>query len=99
MMSATDPDRTNDQRGRFGSPGSASPGSTQRPSRRLRTAQDVIDLLEEQIEAVRADAEASPPEKARLIAQLAGIALKAIETGNLARRLEALETILKQRQG
>jgi hypothetical protein len=66
---------------------------------RLQTAQDVIDLLQEQVEAVRGEQEAGTLEKARTIGYLAGIALKAIENGNLAARLEALETILKQRSG
>src|SRR5436190_164755 len=66
---------------------------------RLQTAADVIDLLQEQIEAVRAEAEAKTTEKARTIGYLAGIALKAIEAGNLAARLEALEAVLKQRNG
>jgi hypothetical protein len=34
---------------------------------RLKTAQDVIDLLQEQIAAVRADVEADPLEKAQAI--------------------------------
>jgi hypothetical protein len=99
-MSATDPDRTNWQRGGFGSSGAGSASrGTPPPPRRLQTVHDVIDLLQEQLEAVRADVEASTLEKARLIGQLASIALKAIETGNLATRLEALEAILKQRHG
>jgi hypothetical protein len=63
----------------------------------VQTAQDVIDLLQEQIAAVRADAEAGPLEKARIIGQLAGLTLKAIEAGNVAARVEALEAVLKQR--
>jgi hypothetical protein len=65
----------------------------------LQTAQDVIDLLAEQVEAVRGDAEAGKLEKARTIGYLAGIVLRAIEAGNLAARLEALEAVLKQRNG
>ena len=64
---------------------------------RLQTAQDVIDLLEEQVEIVRADAEAGALEKARTVGFLAGVALRAIEAGNLAARLEALEAVLKTR--
>jgi hypothetical protein len=67
------------------------------PQFRLQTAQDVIDLLQEQVEAVRDDAEAKKLEKARTIGFLAGVALRAIEAGNLAARLEALELALKQR--
>lgn len=67
--------------------------------RRLQTSQDVIDLLEEQVEAVRADAAASTLEKARTIGYLAAIARKAIETCNLAARVEMLEAVLNQRQG
>ena len=66
-------------------------------SRKLQTAQDVIDLLEEQVELVRDDAAAGAVEKARTIGYLAGISRQAIETGNLAVRLERLEEIQKQR--
>jgi hypothetical protein len=76
------------------------PGTTPVPvAFRLQTAQDVINLLQEQIGAVRDAADAGPLEKARTIGYLAGISLKAIEAGNLAARLEALEAILKQRNG
>ena len=65
---------------------------------RLKTAADVIGLLEEQIAAVRDESEAGTLEKARCIGYLAGISLKAIEAGDLAARLEALEAILKERK-
>jgi hypothetical protein len=76
---------------------SASPGKRPPAPFRVQTAQDVINLLQEQIEAVRADVEASPLEKARIIGHLAGLTLKAIDAGNVAARLEALEAVLKQR--
>src|SRR5262249_14829374 len=66
---------------------------------RLQTAADVLQLLGEQVEAVRAEREAGTLEKARTIGYLAGIALKAIEAGNLAARIEMLEAVLKQRNG
>jgi hypothetical protein len=66
--------------------------------RRLQTAKDVIDLLEEQVEALRADTLATPLQRARLIGYLAGLARKAIETGTLAARLEMLEAVLHQRK-
>ncbi len=66
---------------------------------RLQTAQDVIDLLQEQVAAVRADKEAGIPEKARTIGYLAGVTLRAIEAGNMAARIEALELALKARNG
>src|SRR5690349_15989673 len=66
---------------------------------RLQTAQDVLDLLEEQINAVRADTQAGKLEKARTVGYLAAIVLKAIEAGNVAARIEALEQILKRRNG
>jgi hypothetical protein len=71
---------------------------TKPPPRRLQTAQDVIDLLQEQVEAIRAEAFTGTLEKARAIGYLAGIAHKAIESGNMAARIEMLETILKQRR-
>jgi hypothetical protein len=64
---------------------------------RLQTAQDVIDLLQEQVALVRASEEASAIEKARAIGFVAGVALKAIEAGNLAARIEMLERVLKTR--
>ena len=64
---------------------------------RLETAGDVIALLEHQAQAVLDDPKAKPLERARCIGYLAGVSLKAIECGNLAARLEALERILKNR--
>jgi hypothetical protein len=76
----------------------STPGSTPvPPAFRLKVAADVIALLEDQIEAVLEDATAGTLEKARCAGYLAGIALKAIEAGNLAARLEALELVLKAR--
>jgi hypothetical protein len=72
-------------------------GQTMAPPRRLQTAQDVIDLLQEQVEALRAEAGAGTVEKARAIGYLTGIARKAIETGDLATRLEKLEAVQEQR--
>ncbi|MBI3463851.1 MAG: hypothetical protein HY000_12465 [Planctomycetes bacterium] len=69
------------------------------PSFRLQTAADVLDLLAEQVTAVRAEKEAGTLEKARTLGYLAGIALKAIEAGNLAARIEMLELVLKERNG
>jgi hypothetical protein len=61
---------------------------------RVQTAHDVLGVLSEQIEAVLADAELGTGERARVVATLAGVALRAIETGQLAARLEALERAL-----
>src|SRR5436305_11514952 len=66
---------------------------------RLKTAADVLALLEEQVSAVRSDQAAGTLEKARTIGYLMGISLKAIEAGNLAARIEALEAVLKQGNG
>jgi len=56
-----------------------------------------IRVLEEQVEAVRAEPGAGALEKARAVGYLAGVALRAIEAGNLAARIEMLEAVLKQR--
>lgn len=68
------------------------------PEFRLRTAADVVTLLEEQVSQVRDDSEAGTLEKARAIGYLLTVSLKAIEAGNLAARIEELEAILKRRQ-
>lgn len=64
---------------------------------RLQTAQDVIDLLQEQVAIVRAEPDAGTLEKARTVDYVAGIALKAIET-QLAARIEMLESELQLRE-
>lgn len=75
------------------------PGQTLLPAEfRLQTAQDVLALIGEQVEIVRADEQAGKLEKARCIGYLATIAMRAIETGELATRLEAVERTLKQRK-
>ena len=65
---------------------------------RLETAGDVIALIENQVQAVLDDAEGGALEKARCVGYLASVSLKAIECGNLAARLEALEAVLKARK-
>jgi hypothetical protein len=65
---------------------------------RLQTAADVIDLIEDQVKAVRAEKGAGTLEKARVVGYLAAIALKAIEAGDMAARVEALEAVLKTRK-
>jgi hypothetical protein len=65
---------------------------------RLKTAADILDLLAEQVAAVRADTEATTLERARCIGYLAGVSLKAVELTGLAERLEAIERAMKQRK-
>jgi hypothetical protein len=105
MMPYADPDRARDyqreyRRTRRAGDSCTSPGTTPLPLPfRLQTAADVLALIEEQVEAVRSEAEAATLEKARTVGFLAGVALKAIEAGNLAGRVEMLEAVLKQRNG
>ena len=71
---------------------------TKPPPRRVQTIQDLLDLLEEQVEAVRAAPWTGTLDKARAIAALAAVARKAIEAGVQAARIEMLETVLKRRK-
>ena len=80
-------------------------GSSQTPSQtlvplpfRLKTAQDVLALIEEQVNAVRDESEAGTLEKARTTGYLASIALKAVEVADLSARVEAMERVLKGRK-
>lgn len=78
---------------------SQTPGQTVLPAEfRLQTAQDVLALIGEQVDVVRSDTETGKLEKARCLGYLATIALRAIETGELSARLEAIERTLKQRR-
>ena len=67
--------------------------------RRLQTAQDVLDLLHEQVEALRAATWLGTVEKARALGYLASLARQAIETHDLAVRLEKLEAALNPSNG
>ncbi len=49
------------------------------------------------VEAVRQDASLGSVERAKGVGSLAGIALRAIDAGDVAARVEALESILKSR--
>ena len=80
-------------------PAQSNHASLDHPPVQVRTVADVLALLGEQIEAVQVDEEAGARDKARTIGYLASIALRAIETGNLAARIEMLEMVLKQRTG
>ncbi len=79
--------------------GGPTPGQTVVPLPfRLKTAADVLALLGEQVAAVRDDPDVGTLERARCIGYLAGVTLKAIEAGDLAARLEAVESVLKARR-
>ena len=79
--------------------GGPTPGQTRVPIPfRLKTAADVLTLLEEQVGAVRSDESLATVERARTVGYLAGVALKAIEAGDLAARVEAVEAVLKGRR-
>lgn len=62
------------------------------------TARDVLALLNDQIAAVDGDNDAGTLEKARCIGYLASLLLRAIETGDLAERLAALEKLVQERE-
>ncbi len=65
---------------------------------RLKTARDVLALIEEQVNTVRDEPEAGTLEKARTVGYLAGIALKAVEVADLSARVEAVERVLRGRR-
>ena len=64
----------------------------------LDTPADVLALLEEQMNAVRADPLVEPSEKARTLGFLGGLALRAMEARDVVARLEAVERVLKLRR-
>ena len=59
---------------------------------------ELLAVLAEQINAVRADHTAEPMERARTIGMLASVALRVVEANGLAERLEAVEKVLKLRR-
>jgi hypothetical protein len=64
----------------------------------LATPADVLAVLEEQVNAVRADMFAEPHERARTLGMLCSIALRCIEAKDLDARLEVVERVLKLRK-
>jgi hypothetical protein len=68
---------------------------------RIKTANDILELLADTIRQVRSLEFTEPKDtlgKTRTIGYLAQIALRAVETANLEGRIEALETVLKTRK-
>ncbi len=65
---------------------------------RVRKAADVLAVLEQQIAAVLDDGDMATAERARVVATLAGVALRAIEASDLAARVEAVEQVLSARE-
>jgi hypothetical protein len=61
---------------------------------RLRSAEDVLAVIEGQVAAVVEDEVLGTAERARTVATLAGVALRAVEAANLAARIEAIEAVL-----
>jgi hypothetical protein len=59
---------------------------------------DVLELLAEQANAVRADTTADALDKARTLGFLATVALRTMEARDLTARLEAVERVLKLRR-
>ncbi len=64
----------------------------------LDSPADVLSLLEEQVNAVRADPTTELSERARTLGMLAGLALRAMDSRDLQARLEAVERVLKLRK-
>lgn len=57
----------------------------------LETCADILGLLSEQVALVRSDPEVRSTERARCIAYLCTVALRALEAGELEARVSALE--------
>lgn len=70
------------------------PPTTQAEELPLATAQDVLAVIREQMNRVRAGGNQAT---ARTLAYLLSVALKAIEIGDLTRRLDALEAAMTRK--
>ena len=66
-------------------------------ARRPVTAADVLAMLGEQMEVVQRDKEMNTVTKARLLAPLAALALKAITIAHLEAEVQAVKEILQRR--
>lgn len=77
--------------GRRTLPASSTPASEALAALRIRTAHDVLVLLEEQLNLVRADTRIGVLERARVVGNLATVLLRAVETADIEDRIAALE--------
>lgn len=64
---------------------------------KIRKPKDLLNLLDEQIDAIRATPWAGPMQKAQAIGVLAGIARKVLDDHTISARIEMLEAVLKAR--
>ena len=64
----------------------------------LKEPTDVLGLISEQVQAVRAAAGVDPLNRARTLRSLAALALRAMQGRDLLARLEAVEHVLKIRR-
>ena len=65
-------------------------------SLRVKTASDILAALGEQLQALRDDGHLETLERARGVAVLASVMLRAVETADLAARIEALESRISE---
>jgi hypothetical protein len=65
----------------------------------VRTPADVRRVLASEIERVTANPDLDPTRRAQLLAQLARVALRAMEVETLNARVEAIESALRMRTG
>ena len=61
---------------------------------RLENVQDVLALVRGQVGALLADQTLTTVERARTVGYLAGLALRCVEVGDIAARLEEVERLL-----
>jgi hypothetical protein len=85
------------------SPPAARPGRPARRPRksrlrrvRVQTEKDVLAIAQDQINAVCRDPDISPLVRAQILSRLACVALKAIESRDLAARVETVQMILQR---
>src|SRR5690242_19638323 len=64
----------------------------------IESPADVLAVIGEQVNAVRADVLAEPHERARTLGMLCSVALRCIEAKDLDQRLEAVSRVLKLRR-
>lgn len=65
---------------------------------RIQTAQDVLDLMNTQVNAVLNDKSITVLEAARCITYMCGTMLKAVEVVEMLPRLEAIESVMQARK-
>ncbi len=70
----------------------------ERSGTQLQSPDDVLTVLEEQVDRLRRDSRLRSTDRAKAIAQLAALSLKVLESRDIERKVEGIESVIRMRE-